>query len=472
VATEPVGTDSLAQALARIVGPAHCLTDPAVTAAYRTDWTGRFTGPARCVVRPANTGQVAAVMASCAEAGQSVVPQGGNTGLVGGGVPRPRGGDPHSPRQSEVVVSLARLCHLEPVDQVGGTVVAGAGVTLAMLQAHARAAGCEVGVDFASRDSATVGGMVATNAVGTRVLRHGDVRAQVRGLEAVTAAGTVVARMTALPKDSTGYDLPGLLVGSEGTLAIITRVVWRLVPPSREPVTALLGLSSHVEGLAVLRAVQGAITSLEAAETFGDAELELVRRHAQLPPPFRRAYQRYLLLECQGAGAVEALASVLEGHPLIAETAVAIDPPGRAALWAYRERITECINAEDVPVKLDVAVPLAVLARFERGVREVVEAVAPGGRVFSFGHLAEGNLHVNVLGADRAADAVEGAVLGLVAELGGSISAEHGVGVAKLRWLSLTRSPEDIALMRALKRAFDPLALLNPGVLLPPDARE
>jgi len=456
-----VAADPLAEALARIVGPADCLTDPDLTAGYRTDWTGRFTGPARCVVRPGTTDEVAAVMALCAAAGQAVVPQGGNTGLVGGGVPR--GG--------EVVLSLSRLVELEAVDPVGGTVVAGAGVTLAALQAHALAAGWDVGIDFASRDSATVGGLVATNAGGTRVLRHGDVRAQIRGVEAVTAAGVVVDRMTRLPKDSTGYDLPGLLVGSEGTLAVVTRVVWRLVPPAPERVTALFGLASYDDALTVLGEVRTAHAVLGAAETFGRAELELVRRHAGLAPPLRADHPRYVLLECEGRGAVEALARVLDGYPLVAETAVAVDAAGRAALWAYRERITECINAEGVPVKLDVAVPPTSLGRFEERVPEVVAGMAPNVRVLSFGHLAEGNLHVNLLDATEAeAEAVEGAVLTLVAGFGGSISAEHGVGIAKRRWLHLTRNPEDIAVMRAIKDALDPHGLLNPGVLLAPAA--
>lgn len=454
-----MAADSLAAALTRIVGPAHCLTDPTLTAAYLTDWTGRFSGPARCVVRPADVEEVSAVMTVCAQEGQAVVPQGGNTRLVGGGVPR----------AGEVVLSLTRLNGLQPVDPFGGTVVAGAGVTLAALQAHARAAGWDVGVDFASRDSATVGGLIATNAGGTRVLRHGDVRAQVRGMQAVTATGAVLDRMTELPKDSTGYDLPGILVGSEGTLAIVTQVVWRLVPQVPERVTALFGFDSYDDALTLFRQARAGPAALGAAETFGAAELNLVRRHLGLSPPFPGEHPRYVVLEAEGARAFEALASAMEG--CAGESAVAVDARGRAALWAYRERITESINAEGVPVKLDVAVPPAALVEFEERVPVAVVAVAPAGRVFTFGHLAEANFHVNVLAVEGGtAEAVEEAVLSLVAELGGSISAEHGVGAAKRRWLHLTRTATDIAVMRAIKDALDPRGLLNPGVLLPPVA--
>ncbi len=434
--------------LAEIVGSANVLTDPDRTASYETDWTRRFHGRSRCVVRPADTAEVAAVLVRCAEAGQAVVPQGGNTGLVGGGVPR--GG--------EVVLSLARLDSCSAVDPVSATVTAAAGVTLAALQATARAAGLDVGTDFAARDSATVGGMVATNAGGLRVLRHGDVRAQVLGIEAVTADGTVVQRMTRLVKQSAGYDLPGLLVGSEGTLAVVTRVVWQLVPPAPARVVALVGLGSVTEALTLLAEVRTQVPSLAAAETFGAAELALVRGHRGLGPPLPTTYDNYLLLEAAGReDPTEELAAPLDG----------MDVAVGEGLWAYREGITEAISAQGVPHKLDVALPLDALAGFMHRLPEVVEQASPGARVLTFGHLAEGNLHVNVLGPEATDERVDDAVLRLVASAGGAVSAEHGIGIAKTRWLPLTRSAPDIAAMRSIKAALDPRGLLNPGVLFP-----
>jgi FAD/FMN-containing dehydrogenase len=448
--------DPFVDALADVVGDAHVLRDPDRAAAFETDWTRRFSGRSRCVVRPADTAEVAGVLARCAAAGQPVVPQGGNTGLVGGGVPR--GG--------EVVLSLGRLDRIGPVDRVGGTVEAGAGVTLAALQGAARDAGLEVGLDFAARDSATVGGMIATNAGGLRVLRHGAVRDQLRGIEAVLADGTVVERLSRLRKDSAGYDLPGLLAGSEGTLGVVTRAVWQLVPPLGERVVALLGLASMGDALAVLAQARARVRSLAAAETFGAEELALVQAAHGTGPPLRQPHARYLLLEAAGGDdPTQELAAALDS-PLIADVAVGADPPDRARLWAYREGITEAISAQGVPHKLDVAVPLDALADVAARLPEVVAAACPGARVLTFGHLAEGNLHVNVLGPDRDDERVDDAVLRLVAAAGGSISAEHGVGVAKTRWLGLSRRPTDIAAMRAVKAALDPRALLNPGVLL------
>jgi len=449
--------DPLAEAVAQVVGSRHVLQEDEATAPYRTDWTRRFSGHSRFVVRPADTPQVAAVLARCSAAGQAVVAQGGNTGLVGGGVPR----------DGEAVLSTRRLDGLEPVDTVTSTVVAGAGVTLGELQGAARAAGLDAGMDFASRDSASLGGMVATNAGGLQVVRHGDVRARVRGLEAVLADGTVVTRLTRLPKDSSGYSLPALLIGSEGTLAVVTRVVWQLVPAAPARVLALVGLASLADAVALLAHVRARVSGLSAAETFGADELALVRAHAGLGAPLRSAAPRYLLLEAAGAtDPTEELATALD-HPLVGEVAVATDTGARARLWRYRESITTAISAEGVAVKLDVAVPLDTLATVADLLPGSVAEVAPGARTFVFGHLAEGNLHVNVLGVDPGDQRVEDAVLRLVAEAGGAISAEHGVGRAKTRWLSLTRSPADIATMRALKRALDPAGLLNPGVLLP-----
>jgi FAD/FMN-containing dehydrogenase len=384
------------------------------------------------------------------------VPQGGNTGLVGGSVPR--GG--------EIVLSLRRLDALDPVDVVAGQVAVGAGASLAAVQSHVATAGFDVGIDLAARDSATVGGMVATNAGGVHVLRHGTMRTRVVGLEAVLADGSIVTRMEGLLKDNSGYDLTGLFCGSEGTLAVVTRVRLRLVPRPPNLVVVLAGLASTPDALAVVTRVRG-IESLQAAEIMHADGLELVRTHARLPLPLARAHSVYLLLEFGGdRDPTDDVARVVADCAEVTDTAVAADGPGRAALWAYRERHTEVINAIGIPHKLDVTLPPARLADFETAVRADVATAFPGSTVVLFGHLGDGNIHVNIVGPDPADDTVDDLVLRLVAARGGSISAEHGIGVAKVPWLPLTRSPADLAAMVAVKRALDPDNILNPGVIL------
>jgi FAD/FMN-containing dehydrogenase len=447
-------SDALADELAAIVGASHVLTDADLKSSYETDWTRRYHGEARLVVRPATTSEVAAVVAACGANGAVIVPQGGNTGLVGGGVPR--GG--------EVVLSLARLDALDDVDSTSGEVTAGAGVTLATLQRHVREAGFNFGVDIASRDSATIGGMIATNAGGMRVLRYGGTRQQLVGIEAVRADGSVLARMPGLTKDNTGYDLPGLFAGSEGTLAIVTRARLRLVNQFPARATALLAVDGVAGALSVLPRVRS-LPSLDAVELFFATGVELVCRHAGLPLPFATPYPAYLLVECAAAtDPVETLASALDGARYL-DALITSERVQRDRLWAYRERHTEAINAEGIPHKLDIALPLARLAEFARSVEPALAAAAPEARAVIFGHVADGNLHLNVLGLAPNDDRATDAVLRLVASLGGSISAEHGIGVAKTRWLHLTRSPEDIATMRAIKHAFDPSNRLNPGVI-------
>jgi FAD/FMN-containing dehydrogenase len=443
--------------LRSIAGDNHVLVDPDLRAPYETDWTGRFTGTALAVVRPADTAQVAAVLRACAARGIPVVVQGGNTGLVGGGVPR--GG--------ELLLSLARLNVLDPVDAVEGQVTAGAGVTLEKLQQHARAAGLDFGVDLAARSAATVGGLVATNAGGVRVLRYGSMRAQVAGLEAVLADGTVVSRLTGLAKDNTGYDLPQLIAGSEGTLAVITRVRLRLVPLLPARAVALVALESTEAALQLVAAAR-TLPDLAAAELVYASGVDLVRDYARLPLPFSSPYPAYVVLECAGrTDPTDNILELLSECPAVSDATVASDAVGRARLWAYRESHTEAISAAGVPVKLDVCVPLRELPALVAELPATVAAVAPKSRPIIFGHLNEGNLHVNVLDSGEAAEEVTDAVLRLVATHSGSISSEHGIGTAKAPWLSLSRSPEEIATMRSIKQALDPAALLNPGVLFP-----
>jgi len=446
----------LLDALRAAVGDRHVLTDAGVRAGYERDWTGRFGGTARAVVRPGGTEEVAAVLRACGEHGAAVVPQGGNTGLVGASVPR--GG--------EVVLSLARLDELGEVDPAAAQVSAGAGVTLAALQAHLRPAGLEAGVDFAARDSATLGGLVATDAGGARTLGHGTVRARVAGLEAVLADGTVVDRMSGLLKDNAGYPLPSLLIGSEGTLGVITRVRWRCPPRLDKRVAALVGLPSAGAAAELLATLRREAPSLEAADFFLDDGLELVLGHLRAAPPLPARFPVYAMLECAArTDPTEELAAALDAAGA-EDVAVADDTAGRAALWRYRETHTEAIAAQGVPHKLDVGVPLANLEAFLGRVRETVEAAAPGARTILFGHLGDGNVHVNVLGPAPDDERADEAVLGLVAECGGTISAEHGVGIAKAAHLGLVRAPGEIAAMRAVKAALDPAWTLNPGAVL------
>jgi FAD/FMN-containing dehydrogenase len=465
---------TLEAALRTAVGSEHVLLDRDLRASYETDWTGRFAGPSRAVARPADTAQVAQVLAACADAGVPVVVQGGRTGLVGGSVPPP--GPAENP---PVVLLTTRLTELTEISQVTRQVTAGAGVTLAALTAHARAAGLDFGVDLAARDSATVGGMVATNAGGIRVLRYGSMRDQVAGVEAALVDGRIITRLDGLAKDNTGYDFSHLLAGSEGTLAVLTRLRLRLVPADRERAVALIAVRGTAEAVGLLAALRSQLPGLSAAELCFPSGLALVARITGLRVPMEGTGKAYVLVEVAGeSDPVDDLLAVLESCEQVLDATVASSAADRAQLWALRERHTEAINSVGVPVKLDVSVPLVRLAELVDRLPGAVAAVEPAtgepttgepaAQLVLFGHLAEANLHVNVLGA-RDAEAVTVAVLSLVSSLGGSISSEHGIGRAKARWLDLSRSRAEIDVMRAIKAAFDPLGLLNPGVLLRAD---
>jgi FAD/FMN-containing dehydrogenase len=437
---------ALLREFASVVGDAHVLTGDA-TAGYAVDWTGRFRGHAPAVLRPAGTGEVAAVLGLCREAGVPVVPQGGNTGLVGGGVPN----------HGEIVLSLARLDRLGPVDDDAAQVTAGAGVTL---QRVADAdPGLDLGVLIASRGSATAGGAIATNAGGVRVLRYGSMRAQVRGVEAVLADGTVVSHLAGLVKDNTGYDYPGLLCGSEGTLAVVTAARIQLVPRPAGLVTVIVGLGGPGEAHELAREALRTVPGLLSAEYFTRAGLDVLAEHAGLVPPLQAP--AFLLLEAGGPGAVEDLAVVAGDRPVAVGTTAA----DRARLWACRERHPEAAGFLGVPLKLDVSVPAAHWVRLASEVGAVARAADPAAQVISYGHVADGNLHVNVVPAAEADGRHEDAVFGFVASLGGSISAEHGIGALKARWLPLARTAPERALFARIRAAFDPDGILNPHVL-------
>lgn len=457
-------TTSAIAAFGSIVGPGHVLVDRDVRAGYETDWTGRYGGPATAVVRPGTTGEVAEVLRRCNDDDIAVVAQGGNTGLVGGGVPRAD----HGGRQA-IVVSLRRLSDIGPVDAGAQQVTAGAGVTLARWRDHARRAGLDTPVDFAARDSATIGGAIATNAGGSRVLRYGTMREQVVGVEAVLADGTVVGSLAGLPKETAGVHWPSLLSGSEGTLAVLTRARLRLVPLFAHTATAMVSTASVDEAVALLGRLRSTVSALDAVEVLLPAAITLVSAHIGAPRPID-AGGCVLLIDCAGhRDPTDDLVSALSDAPEVIDSAMTSDAARRSDLMRFRDRVTEAIaaaaaEAGGAPYKLDVAVPVESL----RHLLEVAEsaASATGASLVPFGHLAEGNLHLNYLGA---ADPVRLAelVLPAVAELGGTISAEHGIGVAKASWMPLIRTRGELTAQRAVAEALDPRGILNPGVIHP-----
>jgi FAD/FMN-containing dehydrogenase len=479
----------LIQELTQEVGEEHVLTDADLVAGYTTDWTRRYHGDALCVVRPGSAAQVAGVLRACRAHDARLVPQGGNTGLVGGSVPPPASAFPLQANGSgsgsadatstpartavgclsgpeSIVLSTRRLRHIGEVDTLAAQVTAGAGVTIAELRAHAAAAGLDYGVNLASRESATVGGTIATNAGGINTVRYGSTRSQLLGVEAVLADGSVVSHLSGLPADNVGYDLAQLLAGSEGTLAVITAARLRLWPAEPDAVTLLAGVDGIAAAAALHARIRALAPGLRAAEYFEAAGVDLVRGLTGLPAPLARPAPAYLLTELSGT---EQDNERLAPLPELSDAAVAFDPAGRSALWAYRERHTEAISTVGIPHKMDVAVPLARLAAFRAELDEAVRAAAAGPatpRVFVFGHIGAGNLHVNVIGPDSGDAAVDETVMRLAAAHGGTISAEHGIGRAKAALLHLSRSQPEIAAMRAVKAALDPAGLLNPGVLL------
>jgi FAD/FMN-containing dehydrogenase len=452
-----VASADLAAHLARILGPGGLITDQALTSSYETDWTGRWHHRAALVARPRTTEEVSTVLRECRQTSTPVVPQGGNTGLVGGGVPR---------EGCDVVLGLGLMTSVSRPDLTDMSLVAEAGASLASVQAAAASVGLEFGVDLAARDTATVGGMVATNAGGTHFLRNGAMREQVIALEAVTADGSVLGAVPGLSKDNTGYDLASLVCGSEGTLAVVTRVHLRLLPSPEERAVALLGFPTVSDAIAVLPALRG-VPELSAVEFLDSHALRLVASHLRSTPPVRTADGGgCLLVEVAGpSGCSENLLDAVAVLGSGVDTAIATDHLSARRLWRWRDSAPDAISAVGTPHKLDVTVPPGRIAEFEGDLRALLAHAGPQATVLVFGHAADGNLHVNLLGLSPQDDTVDAEVLGLVARYGGSISAEHGIGVAKRDFLSLTRSARDIDLMRRIKQALDPAGILNPGVI-------
>ena len=436
-----------------IVGAPYVVDDPDVMERYVVDWTGRFRGTALAIVRPGSTDEVAAIVRACREHAVGIVPQGGNTGLVGGAVPL----------AGEIVLSLERMTTIEDVNAVAGQITAQAGAALSATQTAARDAGWEYGIDISARDTATIGGNVATNAGGLRVLRYGDTRRQLTGVEFVTGAGDVITNLSGTLRDNAGYHLPSLMCGSEGTLGVVTRARLRLVPHLPERATALLRFSDRRAACVAAESLRRVLPTAESIELFFEEGVRLVCDAFGIAPPFADLSGGYVLVEAadvtdptsQLAAAVDALAGV-------GDVAVATDAPRRAALWQHRDRHTEAISRHGIPHKLDVAVPPGTMADF----LDALPAVVGDAQVIPFGHAGEAAVHVNVLGPAPEDETVDDAVLRLVADFGGSISAEHGIGRAKTRWLSLAQSPEEQAVRVRIKAAFDPDGIMNPGVLI------
>lgn len=437
-----------------VVGPDHVLEAETTDdlRRYTADWTGRFVGTPSVVVRPGSHDEVAEVVRLCRQHGRSIVPQGGNTGLVGGSVPL----------HGEVVVSLTRLRAIGPVDPVARHITVEAGVTLAEVQDSAERAGLRYPVDFGARDSATVGGMIATNAGGIGVFRFGSTRQHVRGITAVLGDGSTVSHMSGLLKDNTGYDLAGLLCGSEGTLGIVTSAILGLVPGVGHMTSVLLGCRDLDVAVSLVAGVSG--PEMEAAEVMLADGVALVERTVGVTCPVEAPV--LVLIDVNAdERRTEELLGRLCGADGVLESAVASDDAGRRRLWRLRDEHTPAISTLGPPLKLDVTLPVSRLADF---VTEITTDVATLGRLFVFGHLGDGNLHVNVSGlAAEVVEDVEERVLHAVQARGGSISAEHGIGTAKKKYLHLSRSTAEIEAMRSIKRALDPDGILNPHVLLP-----
>ncbi|WP_338774655.1 FAD-binding oxidoreductase [Nocardia vulneris] len=456
--------DAIRDSLRDIVGSAHLLVDPARTRGYTTDWTGRWVGSAVAVVRPGSTAEVSAVVTACSEAHIPITTQGGNTGLVGGGVPQ----------AGSVLLSTKRLDLIESVDPIGCTIAAGAGVTVARADAAASAHGLRFGVDLASKESATLGGIVATNAGGTRMIRFGDTRSQLLGVEAVLADGTVLSRWTPLARDNVGYDLAGLLAGSEGTLAVITKVLMKLVTPAADSSIFLAGVATVDAALRVYELVARSGLTIEAAELMTADGIEIVCKHTDMRRPFESHSRFYVLFEVSALrGTEDALLEIFaEAEGFVDD--VAIDRRPARKLWRLREAHTESIGrASSTPViKLDLSVPLESMSSFVGAVESAVAQRFPTTRSIMFGHFADGNIHVNLLDVPPAqADSITEAVFGVVTDHRGSISAESGVGRAKTQWLHLGRSAIDVYMMKRIKLVLDPRLSLNPGVLFSWGAR-
>jgi FAD/FMN-containing dehydrogenase len=460
--------------LRTIVGATRVLTDADDIAPYCTDWRNRYSGSASCVVLPGSTEEVAAVVRTCAAAGTVIVPQGGNTGLCGGATPI--GG--------EVVIALTRLNRIRAVDVDNNSITVEAGCTLQAVQEAAREADRLFPLSLAAEGSATIGGNLSTNAGGVQVLRYGNARELTLGLEVVLADGRIWKGLRALRKDNTGYDLKHLFIGAEGTLGLITAATLKLFPQPRAQATAWVAVPDPAAAVRLLGRLRDAAgDNVTAFEIVGRAALDLVLRHipnARDPLAGKPAWQ--VLIELSGSGGVRNDLSVtLEqalhqaaADGLVDDAAIATSEAQTAALWALRENVSEAQKREGVSIKHDVAVPVSRIAEFIARADDALRAAHPGVRIVCFGHIGDGNLHYNLSRPDAQSndefiaqtEAVNRIVHDLVHELGGSISAEHGLGQLKREEVLRYKSQIEMDMMRAVKQALDPHGLMNPGKLL------
>jgi len=464
--------NALLESLRAAVGAAHVLTDPADVAPYVTDWRGRYSGRALAIVRPGDTPQVAEVVRRCIEAGVAVVPQGGNTGLCGGATPT--GG--------EVVVSLTRMNHVRGIDVANNTITVEAGCTLAALQAAAAGADRLFPLSLAAEGTATIGGNLSTNAGGVQVLRYGNARELCLGLEVVLPDGRVWNGLRALRKDNTGYDLKHLFIGAEGTLGLITAAVLKLYSRPRQVATAWAAVPSPQAAVALLTRLRERIGGrVTAFELVSRPSLDLVLKnipHSRDPLPGRSPWQ--VLIELSDTmdsaldGALqEALTAAIDAGEA-GDAALARSEEQALAFWRLRENISEAQKIEGVSIKHDISLPVSRIPEFIERCDAALAAAFPGVRVVCFGHLGDGNLHYNQskpAALDNAAfigqsDAVNRIVHDLVAGLGGSISAEHGLGQLKREEILRYKSEVEMDMMRAVKKALDPAGLMNPGKVL------
>jgi FAD/FMN-containing dehydrogenase len=459
------------------VGASGFSEDPAEIAPHLEEWRSKYKGASPLLLKPASTAEVSSLLAICNESDTKVVTQGGNTGLVGGQIPL----------HGEVLLSTKRLNKLRALDASGMTMTVEAGITLADVQRLAEEKNLLFPLSLASEGSATIGGNIATNAGGTHVLRYGMTRALVLGLEVVLANGTVLPMLRALHKDNSGYDLKQLFIGSEGTLGVVTAASLRLFPKPEVTVTVFVAVPSPAAAVALLARMQHSSGGmLSAFELMPRIALDFVTRHIEgTRDPFGAPSPWYVLMEATGGKEMNLAASFEKGlesamgDGLALDAVVAASQAQAAALWKLREGISEAQKREGASIKHDISVPVASIPDFLSKAVPAVQALLPDARAVSFGHLGDGNLHFNfnarTAGDDPAFlaqwDEVQQIVHDLVKEFGGSISAEHGIGAMKVGSLPRYKSHEELDAMRALKAAFDPKNILNPGKTVPPVLR-
>ncbi|HUE33094.1 MAG TPA: FAD-binding oxidoreductase [Mycobacterium sp.] len=442
------------RSLATAVGSNHVVTDPDVLAGRCVDHTGRYRGRASALVRPGSAEQVAEVLRVCRDAGAHVTVQGGRTSLVAGAVPE----------HDDVLLSTERLRALGDVDTVERRVEVGAGVTLAAVQHAATATGLVFGVDLAARDTATVGGMASTNAGGLRTVRYGNMGEQVVGLQVALPDGSLLRRHSLVRRDNTGYDLPALFVGAEGTLGVITALDLRLHLTPSHRVTAVCGfadLEALVDAGRTFRDVDG-IAALELIDGRASA---LMREHAGVGAPVQGDW--LLLVELAAdTDQTDRLADLLAGAQMCGEPAVGVDAVAQQRLWQVRESLADVLGVYGPPLKFDVSLPLSAIGGFARDAVALIRAHVAEALPLLFGHIGEGNLHLNVLRCPPEREReLYGPMMDLIAQCGGNVSSEHGVGSRKRAYLGMSREAADIAAMRTVKAALDPTGYLNAAVL-------